>query len=123
MIKFIKNYFEHRDERGLIKGLINFGCWEEINIIESDRGVIRGNHYHKKTQEVFIILKGKIRVSLQRVENNSLVGKIDKYIVKKGDIFLVEKNVMHSFEVLQKSIWINILSKRIDKKRPDIFRL
>jgi len=123
MIKFIKNYFEHRDEKGYIKGLINFGRWEEVNIIESEANVIRGNHYHSKTDELFIIIDGKIRIKLQRVENGKIVGDIEEIIVKKNDVFLIERNVFHIFEILEKSRWINLLSSKIDSENPDILRI
>ena len=51
MIEFISNYFEHSDERGSFQGLVNFGNWEEINIISSEAHSIRGNHYHKMTTQ------------------------------------------------------------------------
>ena len=52
MYKIIKNYFNHKDERGEIKGLVNFGSWEEINYITSIEGTVRGGHYHKNTKEL-----------------------------------------------------------------------
>jgi dTDP-4-dehydrorhamnose 3,5-epimerase-like enzyme len=123
MIKFIKNYFEHKDEKGSIRGLVNFGQWEEINIIESEAGVKRGNHYHKYTQELFIILEGRIKILLQKVINNQLVGEIKEYEVQKGDVFLIETSINHIFIILEKSRWINVLSKKIEKQLTDIIRV
>ena len=123
MIKFISNYFEHKDERGSIKGLVNFGQWEELNIIESEAGMIRGNHYHIVTEELFVILDGKISVSVQKVENKIFIGEIEEFIVKSGDVFLIEKGTNHIFEILEKSRWINMLSTKTDNKCPDIVRI
>lgn len=123
MIKFIDNYFEHKDERGSIKGLVNFGQWEELNIIESEAGMTRGNHYHIVTEELFVILDGKISVSVQKVENKIFIGEIEEFIVKSGDVFLIEKGTNHTFEILEKSRWINMLSTKTDNKCPDIVRI
>lgn len=123
MINFIQNYFQHKDDRGSITGLVNFGQWEELNIIESEAGVKRGNHYHKNTQELFVILDGKIKVSLQKVEDNKLAGEIEEYEVKQGDVFVIEVNTNHVFEILEKSRWINMLSIKTDEKLPDIVRI
>ncbi|NCD10923.1 MAG: cupin domain-containing protein [Epsilonproteobacteria bacterium] len=123
MIKFITNYFQHKDDRGSITGLVNFGQWEELNIIESEAGVKRGNHYHKNTQELFVILDGKIKISLQNIQGDRLAGEIKEYEVKQGDVFMIEINTNHVFEILEKSRWINMLSIKTDEKLPDIVRV
>jgi len=120
MIKFIKHYFEHTDERGYLKGLLNEGKWEEINLIFSNSGAVRGKHYHEKTYEVFIILEGEIQVLLQKVDNEKLVGDEVKTLVKEGDVFLIEPFTQHTFFVLKDSKWINVLSRKINPDNPDI---
>ena len=124
MIKFIPNYIEHSDKRGYFHGLINFGNWEEINFICSEAGTIRGNHYHENTDELFIILEGKINIILQRVlGNKDLENNKETFSVKEGDVFLIKKNVNHIFQIIEYSKWINVLSKKIDKEKPDIRRV
>jgi len=124
MIEFISNYFEHSDERGSFQGLVNFGNWEEINIISSEAHSIRGNHYHKYTDELFIILEGRIKITLQNVLTNKKLGKKKKtFEVLKGDVFFIKKNVNHIFETIEFSKWINVLSMKINKKKPDINRI
>jgi len=123
MIIFIKEYFQHSDHRGSIKGLVNFGCWEEVNIIESEPNVVRGNHYHKDTDELFIILDGKIKITLQNILDEKLGGKGKEYVVKKGDVFLIQKNIHHMFEILEYSRWLNVLSVKTDDDNPDIIRV
>ena len=124
MIEFISNYFEHSDERGSFQGLVNFGNWEEINIISSEAHSIRGNHYHKYTDELFIILEGRIKITLQNVLTNKKLGKKKKtFEVLKGDVFFIKKNVNHIFETIEFSKWINVLSMKTNKKKPDINRI
>ena len=124
MIEFISNYFEHSDERGSFQGLVNFGNWEEINIISSEAHSIRGNHYHKYTDELFIILEGRIKITLQNVLTNKKLGKKKKtFEVLKGDVFFIKKNMNHIFETIEFSKWINVLSMKTNKKKPDINRI
>ena len=119
-MKIVDSYFTHEDERGFIRGIINDGNWQEINYISSKKGVERANHYHKDLKELFIIIEGKIRITYFKVNDRN---KIETKIVKKGDVFLFEKNLFHRFEVIKDAIWINVLSKKIDPKNPDIHRL
>lgn len=123
MIKFIDNYFKHQDERGEITGLINKGSWEEINLISSLEDEVRGKHYHEFTNELFIILEGRILITLQRVVCGKIEGDIQEFMVKSGDVFIISKMVYHSFKVLEKSTWINVLDKKMDDFQKDLKRL
>jgi len=71
MIKFLENYTQILDSRGFMKGLINQGNWKELNFFFTKSGQIRGNHYHKITDELFIILKGKMEIELTSVNPKS----------------------------------------------------
>ena len=109
MIDFINSYFNHQDEKGSIVGLVNFGKWEELNIIESLKDTVRGGHYHLKTSELFIILEGRIEVFLENINQ----GKTKIVEVKKGDVFLIKPRIIHTFTILENSRWINCLSKKV----------
>lgn len=121
MIKFIDSYFNHKDERGSIHGIINKNLWEEVNFITSEKGARRGGHYHKHTKELFFILEGKIEVITQIINLDNKLGEKAINIIKKDDIFLIEPHVVHYFNILEDSKWINVLTKKHDKNNPDIF--
>jgi dTDP-4-dehydrorhamnose 3,5-epimerase-like enzyme len=123
MLRFVNRYFEHTDERGSIQGLINRGNWQELNLITSEAGVVRGNHYHKNTQELFIILEGDIEVRTQAVSEGNLVGDKSVYQVKVGDVFWVDPMTNHIFVPQTCSKWLNALSKPVDKDHPDFYRI
>jgi mannose-6-phosphate isomerase-like protein (cupin superfamily) len=117
----IEQYFEHIDPRGSIQGLINSGSWREINLISSDAGAVRGRHYHKLTEECFIILSGRILVKFRK----PLPGKSDLYaemIFYAGDVFTVNPLVEHTFEILEKAQWINLLSIPMDSEHSDFYK-
>lgn len=116
-MKIIKPYFNFDDERGHIKGIINQGSWEEINYVFSKKGTIRANHYHKNLKELFIILEGIINIHFFNIKTPD---QIEIKTAKKGDVFLFEKEIFHRFEVMEDSIWLNVLSQKIDPNNPDI---
>lgn len=121
LYRFIQGYFEHSDDRGSIKGLINTGTWREINIINSDAGAVRGRHYHKYTEECFVILAGKILVTFRK----PVPGMPDltaELICQSGDVFVVNPFVEHTFEILEKAQWINLLSTPMDQKNTDFYK-
>lgn len=123
MLYFVDNYFAHTDDRGSIRGLINQGIWKELNLITSEAGVVRGNHYHKRTQELFIILEGVIEVHTQRVNHEDLAGEISVYSVRAGDVFWIDPLTNHTFIPKTYSKWINVLSEPIDRDNPDFYRI
>ena len=105
-------------------GLINQGSWKELNFFSTKSNQNRGNHYHKKTDELFIILKGRIKIELTRVsDNGKLIGETKSVIIKKGDVFIIPKMIFHSFDIIEESNWINGLSIKMNNKAPDIFDL
>ena len=121
MIKFYKNYMYKEDIRGKIVGIINQKSWKEINYFETKKNQIRANHYHKLTDELFIVMKGKIKITLTKVlSNGKLNDKSQIYFIKKNDVFVIKKMTHHVFEIQEDSLWYNALTKKMDDKNPDI---
>jgi dTDP-4-dehydrorhamnose 3,5-epimerase-like enzyme len=118
MVEFLESYFVHKDSRGQLTGIINDRTWEELNHITSDKNMLRGNHYHRHSQELFFIITGRIKVNLVDVNSN----EHKEFYVKSGDIFIIHPFVAHVFEVLESSSWINAMSKRMSNESLDIHR-
>jgi len=114
----ISPYFYFKDERGRIHGIIRGYSWEEINYVESLKQQVRGNHYHKKTVEGFYIIEGEIKVILKELPE----GKNKEFIVTAGDAFMIKPGTLHTFEILEDSKWINMLSKPMGDVDKDIFK-
>lgn len=119
MIERITPYFSAEDNRGSITGLVNFGHWGEFNVIQTKKGVVRGNHYHKETIELFYIIKGELEFTTQKVKDNKPIGEKVTEIFKESDIFKINPGTIHVVKTLSDCEWINILSKPIDPKAPD----
>ena len=54
IINFLEN---HEDKRGNILSMVNEPC-TNVSIIKSKKGVLRGNHYHKKDWHFMYAIKG-----------------------------------------------------------------
>lgn len=77
------------DERGNLVQLAHAG-YRQINILESKKGVVRGDHYHKQASEAFYVVNGSLEVTLKKgVEQ-------EQARFRKGDFFLIPPGVMHS---------------------------
>lgn len=103
------------DERGKILGITQ-DIWQEINFIQSKKGAVRGNHYHKKTHEGFYVISGKIKITVTNINSKK---NLD-FEAKSGDIFVIEPYELHTFLALEDSSWINMLSKSM-KENEDFF--
>lgn len=115
-MKLISSYTGHDDERGIFRGIINAGTWEEANFISTRAGEVRGGHYHKLTRELFYIINGRISILI-----SDLTGKeISKFEVSEGSIFQVDPYEVHTFTCIEESSWINMLSMKFDSVEPDI---
>jgi quercetin dioxygenase-like cupin family protein len=112
----LETYRQFTDSRGEIRGVINDGQWEEINYVETAAHAVRGGHYHRDTRELFLILRGSVRVRTRARHG----AHIEEHVFDAGSIFVVEPWEAHWFEAVTPCAWINVLSKRIDQDAPDI---
>ena len=79
-----------------------------------------GDHYHKVTEELFLITKGKLTVTWI----NATYGPGDVFKamrVTEGDAFIFKTFVHHKLEALVDSSFITLLSEPYDQKNTDIF--
>lgn len=68
---------------------------EEIYVLYTNKGGIRGNHYHKRNIEFFTVLKGIATIALKDLEK----GEADFLRVSASDdiVIKVPENVVHGF--------------------------
>lgn len=116
MNKLLKPFHNFHDNRGEIKGIINNGNWEESNFIFSKKGSLRGNHYHKETTELIFVIEGKIEVILMDLISKKKI----ILVLEENSILKITPYTVHTFKVIRESKWINYLSKKFDKEKPDI---
>lgn len=107
MIKIIKPDFVFEDERGTLTQLIHEG-YTQINVVTSKAGVERGNHYHALNKEGFYVVEGAFLLEA------SLGEKKEAYEFKKGDMFIIEPNVMHRFVYREDTLLVAFYDKGVE---------
>ena len=91
----------YRDRRGELKKVFVKSMLdaektiEEIYVLYTNKGSVRGNHYHKQNVEFFTVLKGTAVIALKDVEG----GEVEILKVSAGDDIVVKVpgNVAHGF--------------------------
>ena len=98
--------FQFEDDRGSITQLVHFG-YEQINVLISKERVVRGNHYHKQSTEMFYIISGSVFVTA------SYKGISKEFTFKEGDLFLIKPFVMHYMTFPEDCIMVQMYDKSI----------
>ena len=115
--RIIKTKPRISDGRGELIEIGKGDQWEQVNYVVSKKNSIRGKHYHKKTKELFFIIKGEAKVIIKEVDSN----KKTKFRVKQREAFLVKPYEVHTIKSLTDVEWIALLSHKFDDQDPDIF--
>lgn len=115
---FLKPYFKFEDKRGSINGIFNNFNIQEANLIISKPKTSRGKHYHKKTVELLHMIKGEMFLYFADKKKPDKILK--KIKVKEGQTVKIMPNQFHWSYNEKKTIMMNFLTKKFDKKKPDI---
>ncbi len=107
MIKFLKPDFEFSDDRGELKQLVHEG-YNQINIVRSKAGAVRGGHCHRFNREAFYIIEGNIELTLRKD------GAEENYSIKAGDMFVIDELVFHDFRFLSDTILVGMYNRGIE---------
>ncbi|MBR5561936.1 MAG: cupin domain-containing protein [Clostridia bacterium] len=99
MITIIKPDFVFEDERGSLIQLVHEG-YKQINVCTSKAGVERGRHFHRFSREGFYVIEGSFTVEAK------LGDKKEFFDFKKGDMFVIERNVIHTFDYHEDSVLV-----------------
>src|SRR3989338_7166785 len=94
-----------KDERGSIDTIFAGIPWKEINKFTSEKDAVRGNHYHKKTQELIFILYGKVEVNVRNVKTK----ETETLVIGKDEGVIIEPYDLHTITILEKTVWIGCL--------------
>ncbi len=107
MIEILKPDFEFNDDRGKLMQLLH-GEIAQVNYVESNPASLRGGHYHKLNKETFFIIDGEVTVTVKKD------GKEETYTFKSGDMFSIDKNVIHSFDYKKHTTLIVTYDKGVE---------
>lgn len=116
LIEFLKPDFIFENDAGSLKQLVHDG-WNQVNIISSVGGSVRGGHYHKYNEEAFYIITGAFKLIVW------LEDRKEEYEIKAGDFFMINKNVFHTFEYAEDTWLISMYSSgvELDESTKDIW--
>ncbi len=104
----------HIDERGTITDLM---VTDEYSVthITFNEGAVRGNHYHEKTTQYDVVLKGKFIYANDKGEQ----------VINMQDMIVNEPNVPHAYKAKEYSEMLSICFgiRRGEDYEKDVIRL
>lgn len=108
---------EFTDERGFIARLVDDNSinFRAVLYIESRKGTVRANHYHKKDAHYVYCLSGKFRYSEKDMTKPS--SKKESVILKPGDLVLSRPMVAHRMEFLEDSVFLAITTEPREREK------
>jgi dTDP-4-dehydrorhamnose 3,5-epimerase-like enzyme len=108
------------DQRGSITDIINHLSFNGATIIESKKGSIRGNHYHKHTIQFVYILNGKMKCAAKKISE-----PLVEVVVESGDLISHEAYEAHNFEAIEDTLFLVLSSglRNGDDYEKDTYRL
>ncbi len=101
--------FNFKDNRGELNQLVH-GGYQQVNVLYSKKGVVRGGHFHKKATEAFFVVDGSVEVSLKNMNDS------DVEVFKKGQFFKIRPNIIHSMRFLEDCTLVALYDVPVDKE-------
>ena len=117
----IKPAFE--DERGKIFDIVDGIQFAHVGIVTTNPGSIRGSHFHKKSEQLNYILKGKFRYLTKDLSKKG--SKVKEIILEEGDMINDPALQWHCSEALEESELL-FFTKKARKEggyEDDVFRV
>lgn len=121
------------DDRGKLMEILRcddeiFEKFGQVYITTAYPGIVKAWHYHKKQDDHFVCILGKIRLALYDArEDSETKGQIEEYILSLEDPFLVKipKMVYHGFKCIadSESMVLNVPTMLYNRQEPDEFRV
>ncbi|TSC85038.1 MAG: cupin 2 conserved barrel domain protein [Parcubacteria group bacterium Gr01-1014_13] len=120
-MKRVKRKIDFKDVRGSIMDVFVKEPYEHCVIIYSNKGAVRGNHFHKLSQQSDFMLFGKM-VAYSRKQGSK---KIEKTVISQNDFTTWDKGEAHEFIALEKCAFLSFVNgpRGGDKYESDTHRL
>lgn len=93
-----KTKVNFKDVRGEIRDILVGEKIDTITLITSKKGSVRGNHFHKKTDQFDYILSGKFECATKDMKNKN--SRVVKKVLNVGDVAYHPRNEAHAFKAL-----------------------
>ena len=109
--------FTRVDARGTLHELMNAGTWKSVLYGRMKRHAIMGNHYHKQTDVLFFLARGRAEVLCV----NPRTGRRRRATLNHLEGILLPAWTAHAIRFAASSAFVILKSRRYDQKRPDTF--
>jgi len=88
----------HEDDRGAIVDIFFKKNIHHVNSIKSNKGALRGDHYHKFTTQHMLMVKGSMEVWYKPADSDEEPKMV---VMKPGDLVTNTPNEVHSLRILE----------------------
>lgn len=93
-----------KDARGDISDIFYNHPVDHVAVINSKKGVFRGDHYHKLTTQHIYVVKGSLKYYFRKVNKRN--DKVKSVVVKEGEMVTTGPNEIHALEILEDNQFI-----------------
>lgn len=116
-----KRKVDFKDKRGTIMDIFVKEPYEHCVIIYSNKGAVRGSHFHKKSLQADFMLSGKM-MAFSRKKGSK---KIQKFVISANDVTYWDKGEAHEFIALEKCAFLSFVNgpRGGNKYESDTYRL
>ena len=121
------------DERGRLMEILRsddavFKKFGQVYMTTAKPGVVKAWHYHKKQEDNFTCVHGKMRLALYDSRKSSpTYGEVNDFVISLDNPVLVTipRNVYHGFKCISdtEAVVINTVTLPYNHKEPDEYRL
>ena len=116
----ITYYMHTLDQRGEFLVLTNQGNCQEVNLVKTQAGQIRGNHFHVKINEFIFLLSGQVKVELWDCND---LNKKSSLILNAGEGIKITPYILHRCHYLEDSVHIQLLDTPFNSENQDLHTL
>ena len=107
LFRILQTDFDFTDERGKITQLVHEG-FEQVNVLTSKKGVLRGAHFHRLRREAFYVLSGSAEFTLTTSDSAETV------LFHTGDFFLIEQGIVHSLYLPEDCVMVQLYDRPVE---------
>tara|TARA_R100001509_G_C4732865_1_gene170524 strand:+ start:129 stop:536 length:408 start_codon:yes stop_codon:yes gene_type:complete len=93
----------NEDKRGRIVDVFYKNNIDHVAVIDSKKGSIRGNHYHKLSTQHILITKGKLEYWYKNLGSEE---KANYILLEEGDILSTPPNEIHALKIVEDNQFI-----------------
>lgn len=121
------------DERGYLMEMLRcddemFVRFGQVYLTVAFPGVVKGWHYHKRQDDIFVVIKGMIKLVLYDQRGDSSTCKLinELFIGERNPILVtIPAGVVHGFKGIgvEPAYLINLPTEPYDYSNPDEFRI